>query len=353
MFEKDTILASLITKQAYLFDKTLSSNKIKANVVIPKDIKSNTELQYQVQIQETNSIVKFSSLALSQLLSKIGISAGFYNKCPPWLQQDIFNYFIGLDPDLQFFIRFAPNSVFQDILQEDYAIPVRAVLSTGYHCIDDHELIPKVITSLEELENPKNLRFLNCTWSDQITRMLVLFEDCKTIYNNQEYFAGISIVNSEVGQSSVWIEPIVFNNSYVIYNRASLQKQQVNCRVVHRGAQTFDKLNEMISQAKRIAQVGLVQFIESTHEMISKEHALQFVKTIDVLPSRFQLLLEDEWQNELELSRAQVTIKILKAAQELPLFQRVMIEQQAGKITKLFDNFESRMKAILDDIENS
>lgn len=343
MISKDDILTSLIVKQNHCLDKVIQGKNVVAK------IQNKDTIVYNVNIDNKIYPISFKTLALQQILSKIGVSTAFYNKCPVFLQKDIFNYFMSLEHEKDFFFRFFGWLDVNDELK-DHLIHARAVLSSGYSAIDDYVLFPKVLDVLSKTTKIEDCKFTNFEISDQVTRVIVLFQDCVLAFDNKEYSAGLSIVNSETGQSSVWIEPVILHNGFVIYNRASLQKQQVPCRIVHRGTQTFDKLDELISKSKQIAQVGLVQFIESLQEKISREQAMQYVKNIEALPSRFQLLFEDQWKNEQELSRAEVTLTILKAAQELPLFQRIQVEQQAGIVSKLFNNFESRISSILEDI---
>jgi 1-aminocyclopropane-1-carboxylate deaminase/D-cysteine desulfhydrase-like pyridoxal-dependent ACC family enzyme len=145
---------------------------------------------------------------------------------------------------------------------------------------------------------------------------------------------------------------VVSTNTLSFQNRATLQKQGVKCRFVHRGVPKLQEVKEMITRAKDIAQVGIVQLLEAQQQIINKDYALAFTKNIEALPKRIYDILEEEWEEVAELNRLQVASRILVLAQELPLFQRITVEQAACGITKVFDNFQSRMMEIAQAMAN-
>ena len=88
---QDTVKALIDAARVYRQDIKALANKLEATQgpVIGS-------IQYQLKNTQdvtTGQPVEFSSSALSQLLSKLNVRTDFYNKCPPFLQEQIFNWF--------------------------------------------------------------------------------------------------------------------------------------------------------------------------------------------------------------------------------------------------------------------
>jgi hypothetical protein len=226
--------------------------------------------------------------------------------------------------------------------------PVRAVLSSTYSIFDDSELFPMLIS---QLESDDNINYLLYEYDDQITRLHIKFNNTERDHEEITYSAGMIITNSEVGLSSIWVEPVVYRNDLIYTNRGTLLKQDVQLKMVHRGEIDRERVTNAFSRSSRIAQVGIVQLIEAFQIKIEPEYALSLIQNIPEFPNRMALILYEEWEHEEDLKKADIATAILQMAQTLPLFQKIKIEQTAGKIIGLFDRYEFRMAQILEEIE--
>lgn len=277
---------------------------------------------------------EFTYSAMDQILSRLGIPARFYRKNPAILQVAMFNYWNG-GRDTPYLFRLKDKNL------------VRAVLTEKYGVMDDIEVFPTVIKELYSYETTP--RWLNR--DNQITQLAVHFNDVQTNFENNNYRAGMVITNSETGHSSVWIEPVVYMSHYTFYHRATLQRQKVNLRLVHRGTVDIDRIKPMIEQAKEIAQVGIVQLIEVSQEVVGNNQLVNFVNSIDALTKRLKDRLIEEWEEEAQINKLNAARRILECATELPLFQRMTVEQQVGRLTGLFTGYKSRMQGIMQELE--
>jgi len=281
--------------------------------------------------------IQFSDSALGQLLNRVGIPILFWNRCPSHLHVANFEYF---------------NQKYEKeyLFRLDHGAGknhVRAVLSDQYSVIDDIDLFKIVFNALM---NREDINYRCLQWDDRITQLSINFTDCTKEYEGRKYTAGLAITNSETGHSSVWIEPVVYTRGLSFYNRKVLKKQDVDCRIVHRGVLAPERVRPMVEKAKEVAQVGLIQLIEAFQTPISCDHALRTIESIDALPSRFVQILEEEWRSQEEVIKAEAARRVIEFAQELPLFQRVTVEQQAGKMLGLFQGYKSRFQAIIQEI---
>ena len=105
-----------------------------------------------------------------------------------------------------------------------------------------------------------------------MTRLHIKFNDTERIYEENTYHAGMIITNSEVGISSVWIEPSVYKEDLLYTNRDSLKKQNVQMKIVHRGDINTDRISGILSNCSQIAQIGVIQLIESLQQEIQESH---------------------------------------------------------------------------------
>lgn len=330
-------------------DQQQIENVISQNAAAYRDqVVENNELNVSVHENETvyaigfntDKHLKFSSSALGQLLNRLRIPSLFYERCPPQLQADIINHFNN-EYEKGYLFRFNEAST------PNY---VRAVLSDRYGIIDNTELFPLIFESLQKRDDIVYRKF-EC--DEKITKLLLDFADCRTVFKEKSYTAGLSIINSETGHSSVWIEPTVHLSASVsLSNRTILRKQGVNCRAVHRGNLSGERIAPMIEEAKEIAQVGILQTEEAYDSYISTEHALRSVTASPQCPNRWTTLLEVEWKEQKEISRAKVATRLVELAQELPLFTRIQVEQEAGKLMKLYQNYSSRMANVMQMISS-
>lgn len=339
---QETVLGEITSKRERCFDRIVQSNELYAAVVEEKRMEYCRDFEGIL-----SNKYGFSRSAFTQLLNRRRVPIAFFDRCSRELKRDIFNHFIS-SASVSYLFRMENKNMFQVPLQGIEEEHVRACLTDSYGIVDDIRVFPVVFDVLKNMENWHIHQFVS---DAQITSMLIHFDDAIVDYNNMQHIAGLQITNSETGHSSVWIEPVVSIPGCSFASRNTLRAQLADIRIVHRGEVDEARVRQMVSGAKEIAQVGVVQVMEAWEDKVDKAHALRFAKGIDSLPKRMYDILEEEWTNDLEVAKAVVAQRIIALASEMPLFQRIQTEQSACKIIGLFDNYKARMAAILDEIE--
>jgi hypothetical protein len=317
---------------------------------------------------------EFSNHAFGQLLTRVQLSIHYWGRLNAWnasqLMIDNFNFCNEAtsneisnqkrNNDPSYLFRLNPTTPI-DILSDDdedddeaddhessLITPVRAVLSGSYSVFDDTELFPML---MDQIDQDQNVSYMLYEYDDRITRLHIKFIDTITTYEGVNYSAGMVVTNSEVGSSSIWIEPVVYRGDSVYANRSSLIKQNVEMKIVHRGDIDRERVRSIFVECAEIAQVGIVQLVEAFQTKMNPSHALSLMRNIPEFPNRMSQILFEDWEHEEDLKHADVAHSILEMAQSLPLFQRAKVEQAAGQIVGLFNNYSSRMSQILEDID--
>ena len=327
--EQDELLQRINNLAADRYDVTASPNEFVC--AAPEDENSD-EPKYLLKGQE----IGFSQSAIGQLLIKIKIPAAFYNRCPAWLKIHNLTYFNNQHKN---------NYLFR--MEPDHN--ARATLSDSYGVIDDKDLFPLLF---ENLANRSDIALRKFQQDPYITQLAIDFTDAVGEYNGEAYCAGLLITNSETGHSAVWIEPVVHIPSCSFVGRNVLKRQGIDCRIIHRGQFPAERVLSLINQAKDAAQVGIVQLAEAFNKTIDTKQAITFARNVENLPNRFVQILEEEWENQHRIARAEAARRIINLAQELPLFQRIQVEQKAGDFIGLFDHYQSRFSEIIKEIQN-
>lgn len=338
--EAQQILDEIATKREKNFDDMVKVKDVRCYV-------ADKKLVYTASGKKVgkHTRLNYSRWSFTQLLSRFQVPVLFHDRSSMDLKNRMFaEHITGKHTtgkrkiERKLLYRFSPH------LPDNPK--VRAVLSSGYGIMDDHEVFPVVLNTLQE-EHPEHLNFSSFVWDDNLTRLFVEFDDCRRNYNNTEHVAGILISNSEVGQGAVWIEPIVSIPTAHFADRRSLAAQGVNMRIIHRGDFNPERVQEMVKQAREIAQVGLVQLAESWDVKLPMAQALSYAKDIDSMPKRIYDILEEEWSKDEMIAKIEAAKKIMELAKSLPLFQRTPLEQAAGRMTGLFNNYQSRIAQIM------
>ena len=329
---KDQIIEHLKTKDEQQSDRTIKTSQLRAEAI-------DNELLIGVHLNSGYQTTSFSSLARSQLLNRLGIPVAFFNKNPVDRQADM--------------VDFWSTKTERGLLLRNVHIAeektVRAVLSDSYGVMDDITIFPIILEALEKTD--KEVEYHTFRYDDRITQLVATFPDTYTKYGPHRVRAGVLVTNSEIGQSSIWIEPVVIWGSMNYVGRSTLQCQSLDMRIVHRGRVNKQRISNMSTTMKEIAQVGIIQMAKAWEEKISGKHALRFAKGIDALPKRIYDILEEQWNELEEVSKAVVSIRIMALAKSLPLFQRARIEQAACKVTGVFNNYKARIDQILAEVE--
>jgi len=295
--------------------------------------------------KEGSHEVHFSHSALSQMLNRLRIPVTFYRRNPYEIQNTLFNHWRN-------FHKTAGGNKKNVMFRFNHAVEpnhVRAVLSDVYGKMDDLDLF-KVL--LEVMDERQDISYRLLEYDAHITQLFIDFNDCQGVHNGTTYTAGLCVTNSETGHSAVWIEPVVHALHCSYFNRRTLRQQGVDCRIVHRGKLAQKRVQPMVEKAKEIAQVGITQLAESFQSRFSRDAAIRMAQNMEALPSRFVQLLEEEWSQEEDLIRAEAARRILLLAQELPLFQRIQIQQDTGKMLGLFTNYKDRFSDLASEIND-
>jgi len=341
MIEAQSILDQIESKKESNFDDVIKVKDVRCHV-------ADDRMVYTVAGKKAGktAVAHYSRWAFTQLLNRFSIPVHFYDRSSMGLKNRIFAEHITSKHvtgkrkiEKKLLYRFVPHV-------QDENHKVRAVLSDRYGIMDDHEVFPVVIEELQK-EHTEHLRFTSFVWDDNITRLFVEFDDCRRTYQNVEHVAGVLISNSEVGQGAVWIEPIVNIPAVHFADRRSLAAQGVNLRIIHRGDFNPEKVQELVRQAREIAQVGVVQLAEAWEEGLPMAQALSYAKDIDSMPKRLYDILEEEWSKDERIAKIEAARRIMALAKSLPLFQRTPMEQAAGRMTGLFNNYRSRIEQIM------
>ena len=348
---QEVIQALIDTNRAHRRDTIAPAKRLEAQLItVTGQPKVEYKLKSTDHIDNGYEPIEFNSSAMAQMLSKLNVRTDFYSRCPAHLQEQIFNWFAG-HSKTECLLRLDPKK--DMALPENAGKPttIRAALTTLYGIVDDHELFPLIIEAIEG----QNAGFVEFRHDEKVTQMVVEFPDTEVIHEGVTYIGGLVITNSETGHSSVWVEPFVRAGSAEYVNRESLQKQGVQCRFVHRGKQPHitgyvNEIKKLAERAKDISQVGITQLLQQITEAIPTEHALAIAKAVDGMPRRFLDILEEEWEDIQAVTRFNVAKRIIELAKDLPLFQRIQVEQGAGKVVKLFDGFQARMDEIMEDL---
>jgi hypothetical protein len=335
---KETVLQTVTSKSAGKEDRIIAMKSLHAALLPDGD---SSTLKYYGGNPELE--IEYSRWAETQLFNRAKVPTQFYDRCSKELKQSIFNEHVPRT-DTKLLMRRAPNATNR---LDDTRLVIRAVLTDSYGVIDDSQIFPVVLDTLAEQSVELFRKF---EWDDHITRLFVDFEDANATYQNVKHIAGMVISNSETGHSSVWIEPSVNIPNCHFVNRSILKGQGFNCRIVHRGEVDNKQLKNMVLKAKEIAQVGVVQIAEAWDEMLPRARFLSFTKQMEVMPNRIKLALEEQWMHQEDMSKAAAARDIILAVKDMPLFQRLQIEQETGSFIGLFSNYQSRMDAVLEEI---
>lgn len=345
------------------------------DVVVPFDeLRCDlTENEDSVEFKYSLGSARFSTHAFGQLLTRIKLPTNYWGRLESWnapqLQADNFNFCNETianqisnqrrNSDPSYLFRLNPTDPISPLEDEDdedeeqvipsLITPVRAVLSASYSVFNDDELFPML---MDELDHDDNISYILYEYDEYITRIQIKFKDTEVTHGKIEYSAGMVVTNSEVGSSSIWIEPVVYQGGSVYANRRSLAKQDVQMKIVHRGDIDRERVSNIFRECADIAQVGVVQLAEAFQTEINPGHALSLTKDIPEFPERMAKIMEEKWKDKEDLKYAEVALAILDMAKELPLFQRAKVEQAAGKIVGLFDNYSSRMAKIMEELND-
>jgi hypothetical protein len=334
---RNSILSSIQNFKDQCFDLQVSSETLGAYVQDNK-VEFFPYVVKDSKIEFNDKVVPDWS-AEGQFLSRLKIPISFFHRCPRKIQTPILECF---NIHKNFLLRCIKD-------EEDDTDKCRAVLTSMYTTNYDNYLIFPVI--LDELKD-EDLIVKSFLQTDHITRLEVKFTGMEVSHKGETVEAGLMITNSETGHSAIWIEPIiVINKHYILGNRSELRGNMSYSRLIHKGEGVKpEKIAAAIKEAKEVAQVGVIQYLQAVEEEVSPRRAINFINSIAAVPKRFTNLLEEQWKDEEKIKKLTVAKELLKAAEELPILNKITIEQSTGRWLDLFGNYTQRLMNIQEDL---
>lgn len=300
------------------------------------------------QVKDENSIINLSIHAEGQLLARLNIPASYLHRCPDSLQIENVNYWLNKNKS-EYLLRF------------DGENHVRAVFSTRYTPIDDVNLIPVVLEGLQNEAAEQRLDDLHIKSfikGSEFTLLRVLYKSLKAEKvekdkkDSRYYWGGVSIVNSEVGKSAIWIKPIVRTATSTKGGFDFIDRcDKGSTRLVHMGEVNLGKIGDAIKLAKRAAETSIAQLMKMEYEIVKEpaKAARVFIENTDFIANKFADIIEEEYQDIEEASRLALAESILAAVRELPTFQQYLAEGEVGRWLNLVDDIEERFQAIVQE----
>lgn len=286
---------------------------------------------FQFQDETDSHPIVLTQHAMSQLLARLKVPSTFYGRCPQHLQEEIFNVFNANRKDIPYLVRMDGN------------INCRAVMTTRYGVIDDTEVFPVVKEALDGRAEPLQLQKF-----PDITMLTCVFPDITVHHDGVEYRGGLNIVNSEVGMSALWIEPVVFVGRHMFCNRRALKGSlSTEFRTIHKRSLTSQEISEKVNIAYNACQVGIREVAEAATVQVEMPYLLALIDESPVMPSATSNLLREVIKTKQNMTKLEAAKILDDAVRELPLFRRIQAQQFIGdRVIGLFVTLKDYLNAI-------
>jgi hypothetical protein len=314
----------------------------------------STDNQYSLRVETPPGVnlteyyedISILSHAETQLLARLKIPASYIHRCPQHLRARNINYWIGEKESKDILLRWIDDDI-------------RAIFSTRFSPdLDDHKLFPLVLSVLEEtatapVEDTLHLKDF-CQTAD-FSLFKALFKDARTEYDGTVYFAGVVVVNSEVGRSSVWIRPMIRSgHTGGAWDFIDCIREGTTV-IRHVGQLSEERIRNGIINAREVSEVGVHQLLKAGKQQV--ENPRQTVKDLiedsDFLPKRLLHIIEEQYQEDQRTTKLLLAQSMLEALRELPLFKRHLAEGEIGRYLDLFRNSKQRLSIALKDIQEA
>lgn len=317
-------------------------------LVNPKDLKLGVENEKDIaKFQAAQDELEISSLAFSQFLGRLSIPVNFYRKCPDSIKIQLLEHFNA---------QRSTSYQFRCVKRPE-GLRCRGILSSRFTTdLDNHKVIPSALDVLEQ-ENAQN-GWLEA--NDEIFRLETFFYDLKADFEGITVNAGVVITNSEVGQSKLWVDPMILvQRSIGIVTESHQNWMRLSSRVerstgfthIHSGVDKEAFLTA-VQRAKEAAQIGILQYFEVMQQKITVKEALSVMDRMDNLPKRFIKMLEEENQIQDGMSKRELIKGIWEATSQLPVFQRIAIEHDCSRYLGVFEDVDSRMTKLVQELNS-
>jgi hypothetical protein len=280
--------------------------------------------------------LSLSTHAESQLLSRLEIPVSYFRRCPSPMRSVNVNYWINQSRGKKLLLRFHEGVV-------------RGILSSRFTITkDDKHVFPTILSSVEE-----DMKLESFEKDEEMSILRVRLPHIIT-QKDFSLVAGITVVNSEVGMSSIIISPVVgygYNNDH--YWLGDNIGEGVT-RIRHVGDLNEENLTEAFRKAGETAQLGIVTALEKDVNYIEKpiERVRSIVEDTTYIPNSILVVLEDEYRDMEISSELDITMSILKKVRELPavesrLVQRTKIESYLGSCLGLFHDLGKKVEQFI------
>lgn len=291
-----------------------------------------------LKIQDLSFHKKIPNHSLGQMLSRVKAPVAFFQRCWNTTKLSILEQFCQ-----------NRNWLFRCEQIKDDSDSIRGILTPTYSTdMDDYQLFEAVFRQLHSKEYRVHL-FEHDTF---ITRCVVRFPASSTEFEGNTFTAGMVVTTSEIGYSSIWIEPcVIIGNNRVLVNRADSLTNTT--RIIHRGVISPERVHHKIEHAYEVSQIGVIQMMESAETTVTPEEVEKFVVDTPSFPSRFAQIVLEDIRNKESANKLEILIKIMDEAQKLPLVQAIALEQAAGKFSNVFKNHSSRAARIARDLQRT
>ncbi len=301
----------------------------------PVYVTDSNNLQFTLPTNRQQRAAAPDHSALLQMLARIKVPGQFFNGCKSELKEHILRDFY---KNRNFMFR---------CRTEKEVDRIRAILGPRYPTDRDNRVLFPIV--LEALNQP-NTRLTSFQITDHVAELIISFTDTRVEMDGLVTQGSISITNSETGHSSLWIEPVIqiFNGVY-IGNRFG--DGQTGSRYVHRGTlPTANELREDIENAKRVVQIGIVQYLEAANQRVSTEDAIRYMEDLEAFPKRFSNIIAEEIKDQELILKSELIRRILMAASHLPLIQSLQVRRYVGSYLGVFEDTASRMANLADQL---
>lgn len=285
----------------------------------------------RVHVQmEGISEAAFSTAAFGQLLTKNGVQSGFFAKCSPELKRHILDEFYDGRSMYRMWTSSGPS----------FPYVCRAVLGPQYPLdCDDVHLFPNVMEALLADEDANPHLF---TIDDEVTELKATFTDTTaSLAGNHTVTGSVAITNSETGHSAIWIEPTiqVYGNYWI-----SRGNGDGTARYIHRGTLPgVDEIRAAVVEAKRVAQIGVIQYLEKAQDRLSNAEANKYMDNMVELPKRIGAIIQNEIKEAEYITKADLMRRIILATAHFPLIEQIQLRREVGGLVGLFKDTASRL----------
>ena len=287
-----------------------------------------------------------SPYAEGQLLSLLRMPASYIHRCPNSLQATNINYWLKTRGSKKIRLR-------------KHSGRVRGITSTRYNTeLDDHNTYKLLFEVVDEYARQNNIReeqiYLRpITKEDDYTIARLYIRDIQAGTEDVAFWAGVEIVNSEVGRSSLWIRPVNRGGSRGRVFEYCDTAEDGCTRITHLSKITSAGLSGAFRDALETAQVGIHRLLEASREVVERpvEDLEALALNSQVLTNRIVSCLKEQFEKEERITKLSFIQDILRATAELPIFKKHLAEKEAGHYLSLFRDAKNRISSIVEEIE--